>query len=466
MRCSAVILFTLITSTASAATLDQTLACGRPGEAGGLAAGTGLSRVTIDNRSYPEAVCNDSSPGVFYVSRYTREADRNKWVIFLQGGGGCIDGQDCARRWCSSGTNFGMDKMSSSLSKPGIDGNGVFDRRETNRFGGWNQVLIYYCSSDNWAGNKLNNLSATSDSGAAIQYDIHFRGAKIVEAVLDTLQRPSGGRKRAIGLPPSTTPAMPDLDEATEVLFSGSSAGGGGVRNNADKVGAILRAKNVHCSGSSGCPLIYRAAVDASFGPNSEDLDFTQSTFCASDPSLCSYEGVFVDRYVSVVLGAWGAQFDDSCEAWHRANAPGTEWRCADGEHLFAHHISSELFGRQDLQDQLISGNFVEAGLGSAVDFGNFQEADLRELPTNSTRAEEGPSAAGGKSVGVFGPQCTDHESFTSNRAFYEVKVTQSGVPYSFHDVLWNWWSGALPQVVIRTFTGRPGSAPECPKRN
>lgn len=460
---SAIILFTLFTSAASAATLDRALSCGRPGEAGGLAAGTDLDRVTIDNRRYPEAVCNDSTPGVYYVSRYTREEDRNKWVIFLQGGGGCGGGQECANRWCSAGTNFGMDKMSSSLSKPSINGNGVFDRRESNRFGSWNQVLVYYCSSDNWAGNKLNHLSASGGSGTTIAYDIQFRGAKIVEAVIDTLRKPSAGRVRIVRQEAAATPGLPDLDEATAVLLGGSSAGGGGVRNNADKVGTILRANNVHCSGSSGCSLIYRAAVDASFGPESEDLDFTRSTFCASDPTLCSYAGVFTTRYESVAVGTWGAQMDDSCVAWHQTNAPGTEWRCADGEHVFANHISSELFARQDLQDQLLTGNFVEAGLGSAEDFGRLQEADLREFPSIQARAEEGPSAAGGKSVAVFAAQCTDHESFTNNRGFYNVKVTQNGVPYSFHDVLWNWWSGAFPQVVIRTFTGRAGPAAECP---
>lgn len=462
-RYAALVAVLIISSSLSGATLDKKLPCGRPGEAGGLGAGTDMNRISIDNRRYPDAVCNDSTPGTFYVSRFTREEDRNKWVIFLQGGGGCSSGQECAERWCSAGTNFGMDKMSSSLAKPAIRGNGIFERRETNRFSGWNHVLIYYCSSDNWAGNKFNTLSSSSASGGAIEFDIHFRGAKIIEAVIDTLRAPGDARVRGVRATASTASGLPDLDEATEVLFGGSSAGGGGIRNNADKVRTILRSNNVRCTGSSGCALVYRAAVDASFGPDSQDVDFSRSAFCASDPKLCSYEGVFTARYASVVVGTWGAEFDDSCVAWHRTNAPGTEWRCADGEHLFANHLTSELFARQDLQDQLITGNFVEAGLGSALDFGRLQEADLREMPNLSTRAEEGPSAAGGRSVAVFGPQCTDHESFTSTRAFYNVKVTQGGVAYSFHDVLWNWWSGAFPQVVIRSFTGRAGAAPECP---
>jgi hypothetical protein len=140
------LMFLLLFSTsASAATLNQTLSCGRRGEAGVLAAGTDMTRQTVDLRKYPEAVCNDATPAVFYVSPHTREEDRNKWVIFLQGGGGCGGGDECANRWCSSGTNVGMDKMSSSLSKPSINGSGIFERRESNRFHGWNHVLVYYC---------------------------------------------------------------------------------------------------------------------------------------------------------------------------------------------------------------------------------------------------------------------------------------------------------------------------------
>lgn len=449
-----------IATSASAATLDQALSCGRRGEAGGLAAGDDLRRRTIDVRRYPDAVCNDATPAVFYVSPHTRAEDRNKWVIFLQGGGGCGGGEECVSRWCSSGTNFGMDKMTSSLTKPSIRGDGIFDRRDSNRFGGWNHVLVYYCSSDNWAGNKLSRLSASRGGPTPVAFDVHFRGSQIVAAVIDTLRK-EGVRPRPAR--PAAGKTLPDLDEATDVIFAGSSAGGGGVRNNADFVGATLRANNVRCREQSTCPLVYRAAVDASFGPSWEHLDFAGTKGCAVDPTFCSYESMIRGRYESTVVATWGARFDDSCVSWHQANAPGTEWRCADGEHLFANHISSEMFARQDLQDRLLTGNFVEAGLGTAEQFGVLQEADLHEFPTIHTRAEEGPSAAGGKSVAVFAPQCTDHESFTSNRAFYDVKVEQRGAAYSFHDVLWNWWSGAQPQVVIRPFSGSAGAAGECP---
>src|SRR5688572_12813266 len=98
MRATAIIILLLVSTSSHAVTIDKALSCGRPGEAGGLAAGTDLKRVTIDRGQYPDAVCNDATPGAFYVGRYTRDEDRNKWVIFLQGGGGCGSGQACVDR--------------------------------------------------------------------------------------------------------------------------------------------------------------------------------------------------------------------------------------------------------------------------------------------------------------------------------------------------------------------------------
>ena len=72
---------------------------------------------------------------------------------------------------------------------------------------------------------------------------IHFKGARIIDAVLETLRRSSRGR--AV-LPPGGTAgkAIPDLDAATHVLFAGSSAGGLGANTNADRVAAKLRTTN------------------------------------------------------------------------------------------------------------------------------------------------------------------------------------------------------------------------------
>ncbi len=161
------------------------LPCGRPGEAGGLAAGADLARITVDTRRYPGAICNDGSPAVYYVRLWSGEENRDKWLIMLQGGGSCGSGQACAERWCSVATNFGMDKMTTTLSKPSINGGGILAPGVQNRFGGWNTVLVYYCSSNGWTGRKSDLEYAATNGSVSVAYRMHFRGADFLDAVLD-----------------------------------------------------------------------------------------------------------------------------------------------------------------------------------------------------------------------------------------------------------------------------------------
>jgi hypothetical protein len=48
-------------------------------------------------------------------------------------------------------------------------------------------VLIYYCSSDHWTGTKSSTQRVTVN-GTNIDYDIHFKGSRIIDAVLDMLR--------------------------------------------------------------------------------------------------------------------------------------------------------------------------------------------------------------------------------------------------------------------------------------
>ena len=79
--------------------------CAKLGEVEDVSPGTDLFRVDLDLSSFPAAVCNDGTPATMFVRRYAKKSDKNKWVIFLLGGGNCKTGQDCAERWCSFDTN-------------------------------------------------------------------------------------------------------------------------------------------------------------------------------------------------------------------------------------------------------------------------------------------------------------------------------------------------------------------------
>src|SRR5690606_25252910 len=97
--------------------IQDVLDCGTEASAGGLAdGGTALQRVDLDPAIFPDAVCNDGTPGFFYFRPAGSEAARNRWVIQLQGGGSCANPSHCAKRWCSIDTAFGMTQMTATLS--------------------------------------------------------------------------------------------------------------------------------------------------------------------------------------------------------------------------------------------------------------------------------------------------------------------------------------------------------------
>jgi hypothetical protein len=287
----------------------------------------------------------------------------------LQGGGSCTNGQNCAERWCSVNTNYGMDKMTSTLAKPFIRGNGILDPGTQNRFGTWNRVLVYYCSSDEWAGTKTTTQSVTSGT-STIEYAMHTKGSRIIDAVIETLRR--SGRNRALTPPGTTAKGLPDLDSATHVLFSGSSAGGVGTIHNADRIGAKLKATNQ--------AVVYKALVDAGFPPKLETRDFSHTTACLSNPLACNYTNLQQFSYANIDQGFYGSVLDPSCLTWHAAHQPGTEWMCGDPTHVVANHMTTPMFIHMDLQDESIGGGYVEDGWGNAADFGTRVEQQLRDL--------------------------------------------------------------------------------------
>ncbi|HVS64897.1 MAG TPA: pectin acetylesterase-family hydrolase [Thermoanaerobaculia bacterium] len=442
--------------------IREALPCEREGSAGGLARGSALTRVDVDPVLYPEAICNDGTPAVFYVRPALTDENRDSWHIHLQGGGGCLDGQSCAERWCSVDTNFGADKMSTLYApEGGIVDPGILRDDPRNPIWDWNQVLVYYCSSDSWTGRADDReLEAAGPQGGSIEYRMPFHGADIVDAVLDVLQ--GGDGPLVLEGEGGASRSVPDLDEARRVLFSGASAGGGGVTYNADRVEALLRETNVRCAGED-CPLDFRALVDSTLFPDTSDLDASQSAPCL-ESGLCTTEELLRAQW-DQVLGSLraGQETEDSCASWHRDNAPGTEWRCADGAHVLENHVSSPLFVRMDLQDNLLSSNFVERGYlddGRPVtptDFGERTEATLRRFADRADLSEEALAAPV-----VLGAQCTRHESLRNNESYYDhLAPAPDGLPYATPDLLRNWLEGEGPLEAIVPFR-QPGRLPSC----
>ena len=456
-----------ITATYAQPSIDVALGAGVPSSTGTIAPGSDLWRVDIDSSAgaFPLAVCNDGTSAVIYVRRGDA-TNRDRWHLHMQGGGGCRDGQACADRWKHHNTNYGAHKMSSAWAPvAGITGSGILAPNPNNHFANWNQVYLFYCSSDGWSGRGTTSTSAQNLAGAVTAYSIDFRGADIVDAVIETLRQENGPviyREYD-----KIDREMPNLDAATDVVLSGSSAGGGGVIRSADRVFSRLIEKNLACTDGE-CPLRVAAVPDAIYGPGREVFDYSSSQSCALQ-GHCSYQQLMDNAWFDVMVAFWHSDGEASCVDFHSSAPLGDVWLCADTEHVLENHLLSPFFVRMDTQDNLISGNLVADGPlfdglpVTATDFGQIVWDQLQDLETLESRSEEPRGTGPLEPPGVFGAQCEHHVTI-SNRAYFEVEVPResSGTLVNTNDLLWEWYRGiGSDREAIEPFFG-PGRSGAC----
>lgn len=422
--------------------IGEVLDCGTPASAGGLASGTELQRVDLDLAVFPDALCNDGTPGFFYFRPAATAAARDRWVIQLQGGGACGFGDTCAKRWCSVDTNFGMTQMTATLSPAGgIPGDGILQRGGAGAgspLADSNHVFVRYCSSDGWAGTAgpVDVDAAHPMTGEPVRFRIAFGGAHILDAVLAMLRRDGAA-------PPGE---LPDLDDADAVVFAGASAGGTGVTHNADRVRELLEAHNPDVP--------FFAIIDSTFGPDRAALDWTATPHC-TDLGLCSYEDVM--RADTGALS--GRQTDASCATWHADNAPETAWLCNDSDHIHRHHMTSPFLMRMGLTDSLIAGNYVEAGFAvpgrgamTVELFAELVRADLLALPASD------PEEPFARPPAVYGPRCPDHETLSNNAGTFGTTVVADGEPRTMLEVAAAFVGGTSPTAAV----WGPGDPVDC----
>lgn len=425
-------------------TIAQALSCGAPSTAGLLTRALELQRVDLDPAVFPLARCNDGTSATFYFRPGTTATGRERWAIQLQGGGGCNTPDSCAARWCSIGTNFGTTHMSSMQAPAdGIRADGILDDAAGlgNPMATWNHVFIRYCSSDNWSGTTGPVVvdSHHPVTGAAVQFQIEFNGRAIIDAVLKMLRRDGTG---VLTYRFGSGGVLPDLDSAKAVVFAGASAGGGGVANNADYVGAQLRARNL-------CPscLEYRVIIDSTFGPDADVLDWSTSSLCTQQ-GLCTWQDI---------LAAGTAMFprngDASCETWHAANDPGRQWLCKDTDHLIRHHVTSPMLLRMGQVDQLISENSIDSGV-SVPGRGPMSLTLFRELVRDQLVAHGALVGAEERAQmvapAIYGPICPKHETISHNPSTYGVTIGVGGARRTMFDIFTNWRNGLAPSQAVQ----------------
>ena len=413
-----------------------------------------LHRVEIDAANFPNAVCSDGTPGTFYV-RPGIGNDANRWVIHLQGGGTCTDYDTCHERWCGQqgALPYTANKMSSDWNGDGISdlhdharAGGMAAMVPGNNFANWTHVFAYYCSSDGWQGQRSN---VTYSSGAN-SFDLDARGHTILSAMRRMLRKNNAN--------PNWTAegnfAAPDLDNATDIIFSGTSAGGIGAINNADW---FLTPFNVDKA----------LVIDASMSVDdvalvSHDVWADVDNDGVGDVDYYSHRiDLFTDRWMpGGSLEKIDAFADESCRAVFEPI--GRMDRCSQASSLLGGNdgvdplIETETFVRVDLADSVIRRRFTQqpnmggfsmimgGPLGAAPttdDFAMLMRRTLVELYVDADSV-----------TGVFGPRCGQHVGLESNRQFGVVTTPDTddlvtpptpivGTVSTFNTALWNWFN-------------------------
>ncbi|MBT9557329.1 MAG: hypothetical protein IV100_14915 [Myxococcales bacterium] len=394
--------------------------------------GNELQRYTLSD---PEAVCNDGTRAVMYVRGYTDAALADTWSIHLQGGGGCGSYVSCALRWCGRG-QYDSSKMSSRNLPLNVAGFGIYDDKTVNFLAGANQVFFYYCSSDAWRGEGSaayapGDLELPAEVPEALpgelpDYSVFRRGHTILASGLDELTD---------GLVADDGEVLPALDDASFVVFSGTSGGSAGARANADYVRERLSAKGAevvavfdaaHVPLSTGLSEPYATALD-----DAKEVGWLQSQ--ATDDTL-----PFMDA---------------TC--WAHLGGTANEGACYDVDYLMLNHITTPFFVRQDLSD--------EGGLAESVGLpeDEFEAATIATLRALATLRE---SAVEGKDItvvpGAYGPNCAQHVALEST-TWWAVGTVEddAGALWTFEEAVSAWRDGAAVAIVDGPTAG-PGNGP------
>lgn len=382
--------------------LCEGLADTRPGRSG-VQAGTDLHRVTLQD---PSAVCNDGSPAVMYVKPASNPAQDTQWVFHLQGGGACTEYETCVQRWCGIGS-YDAGKMTSTLTPPAMAGKGLFNPTPNNPFHNVNQVFVYYCSSDGWAGQQNDAVIPHLDPTTNQQLIMHTQGHAIITSVFDTLFAGATSDNGQV--------TMPTLNNATDVVLTGTSAGSGGVTHHLDWTASLFDTDQTNVYG----------VIDAGSRPYPEDLDTPLRDNINNFEATRAETGYFEN--INPFL-------DQSCLDHFDLET------CRKGTWVHHNHLTTPFFIRMDLGDRLMIRDFQSLG-GDPLNIATATRTRLSLLPEISNIAVE--ASAIDFTPGVYGPACGQHVGLTSN-AWYGITTVPNndGTPLTLSQAIQLWLTG------------------------
>ena len=320
------------------------------------------------------ASCNDGTPAGYYVRRSNSST---VWNVYLQGGGFCFDAATCKGR--PKGLTSSENWPDAKVLDQGLLGVDV------------NLVYVPYCTSDLYSG--------TREASNETYNGFSFLGSRVVPAVLDSLRE--------------------ELAAASQVLFSGSSAGGVGVFTNAQYM-------RQNWASVSKAPL--RMLPDAGWFLNSSDY------VAGRVPLWVVVEGA---------VDAWQSRLDTDCVA----DNPTLPSRCVMGQYLYPHvGFPTFVFKAQDDAWTVNYHHLPTSGPWTAP-----ETAYLESLARNTTQS----FVTAGVNT-VFSPGCVVHTMMQNNQW-----STLAVGGTTLEQAVLEWWKGGTPHLVD-TCVG-PGCNPTCP---
>lgn len=263
------------------------------------------------------------------------------------------------------------------------------------------------------------------------QRKVHFRGHDILEAAADALLAGATSDDGAETLPP--------LSAATQVLFSGSSAGSQGLTHHldwwADKVAGASQVGGV---------------LDSVFLPLVEDVD---------DPVIAErYDAGLRGQWANVRQDLYQGFGDESCLAAHTGD---DAYLYGLTGHVQLNHITTPFFSRQDLTDPVTYPILQLAG-ASLAQYAEWTRVSMQRLASVPTTAEE--SSAISVAPGSHASNCGQHIVMLNGPWFGVAQngnatvETADGTAWTVHDARVAWAMG----TPIEALDTQPSTVSEC----